>query len=139
MHSLGDPKTMQENPEYENVVLDVYDWLDSRIAAVAASGVVLEHIIADPGIGFGKTFAHNLELIAGLAMFHGLGVPIMLGASRKGFIGSVTGEKVAARRQTGSATAALLGAMSGVQFVRVHDVPETRHALSVWQASTGQF
>jgi len=138
MHAQGDPKTMQQSPEYDNVVLDVYDWLDRRIEAVAAAGVVREHIVADPGIGFGKTFAHNLELMAGLAMFHGLGVPIMLGASRKGFIGSVTGEKVAGRRQTGSATAALLGAMSGAQFVRVHDVPETRHALSVWRATTGQ-
>ncbi len=138
MHAQGDPKTMQQNPVYDNVVLEVYDWLASRIAAVAAAGVEREHIIADPGIGFGKTFAHNLEIMAGLAMFHGLGVPVMLGASRKGFIGAVTGEKIAARRQTGSATAALLGAMSGVQFLRVHDVAETRHALSMWKASTGQ-
>lgn len=138
MHAQGDPKTMQRNPEYDNVVLEVYDWLDNRIKTVAAAGVGRDRIIADPGIGFGKTFAHNLELMAGLAMFHGLGVPVMLGASRKGFIGSVTGEKVAAKRQTGSATAALLGAMSGAQIVRVHDVPATRHALSVWQASTGQ-
>ena len=138
MHAQGDPKTMQQNPEYEDVLLDVYDWLDARIETVSAAGVTRDGIIADPGIGFGKTFAHNLELIDGLAMFHGLGVPVMLGASRKGFIGAVTGEKVAARRQTGSATAALLGAMSGAQFVRVHDVPETRHALQVWQASTGQ-
>ena len=138
MHAQGDPKTMQHNPEYDNVVLDVYDWLHKRIEAVVASGISRDLIIADPGIGFGKTFAHNLELMAGLALFHGLGVPVMLGASRKGFIGSVTGEKVAANRQAGSATAALLGAMSGMQFVRVHDVPATRHALSVWQATTAQ-
>lgn len=136
MHAQGDPKTMQQNPEYDNVVLDVFDWLEKRVETVAASGISRDLIVADPGIGFGKTFAHNLELIAGLTMFHGLAVPVMLGASRKGFIGSVTGEKVAANRQTGSATAALLGAMSGVQFVRVHDVPATRHALSVWQATT---
>ncbi len=138
MHAQGDPKTMQQNPEYDNVVLDVYDWLESRVEAVAAAGIERERIVADPGIGFGKTFAHNLEIMAGLTLFHGLGVPVMLGASRKGFIGAVTGEKVAARRQAGSATAALLGAMSGAQFVRVHDVPETRHALSVWRAATGQ-
>ena len=138
MHAQGDPKTMQHNPEYDNVVLDVYDWLDRRIETVAASGISRDLIIADPGIGFGKTFAHNLQLMAGLALFHGLGVPIMLGASRKGFIGSVTGEKVAANRQTGSAAAALLGAMSGMQFVRVHDVPATRHALSIWQATTAR-
>ena len=138
MHAQGDPKTMQQKPEYDNVVLDVYDWLDQRVEAVVASGIARERIVADPGIGFGKTFAHNLQLMAGLALFHGLGVPVMLGASRKGFIGSVTGEKVAANRQTGSATAALLGAMSGMQFVRVHDVPATRHALSMWQATTTQ-
>ena len=136
MHAQGDPKTRQHNPSYDNVVLDVYDWLEQRIATVAASGVPRDRIVADPGIGFGKTFAHNLELIAGLSLFHGLGVPVMLGASRKGFIGSVTGEKVAANRQTGSAAVALLGAMSGVQFVRVHDVAATRHALSMWQATT---
>ena len=138
MHAQGDPKTMQKNPEYDNVVLDVYDWLHRRIEAVVSAGIARSNIIADPGIGFGKTFAHNLELMAGWALFHGLGVPVMLGASRKGFIGSVTGEKIAANRQTGSAAAALLGAMSGTQFVRVHDVPATRHALSIWQASTGQ-
>ncbi len=138
MHAQGDPKTMQQNPEYNNVVLDVYDWLRRRIDAVAGAGIPRHLIVADPGIGFGKTFDHNLELLAGLTLFHGLGVPVMLGASRKGFIGSVTGEKVAARRQTGSAAAALLGAMSGVQFVRVHDVPATRHALSMWQATTAQ-
>ncbi len=138
MHAQGDPKTMQHNPEYDNVVLDVYDWLEQRIDTVAASGISRNLIVADPGIGFGKTFDHNLELLAGLTLFHGLGVPVMLGASRKGFIGSVTGEKVAANRQTGSAAAALLGAMSGMQFVRVHDVPATRHALSMWQATTAQ-
>ncbi len=138
MHAQGDPKTMQQSPRIRQCVLDVYDWLETRVETVAASGISRDLVIADPGIGFGKTFAHNLELMAGLALFHGLGVPVMLGASRKGFIGSVTGEKVAANRQTGSAAAALLGAMSGMQFVRVHDVPATRHALSVWQATTAQ-
>ncbi len=138
MHAQGDPKTMQQSPQYDSVVLDVYDWLEKRVEAVAASGISRNLIVADPGIGFGKSFAHNLELMAGLTLFHGLGVPVMLGASRKGFIGSVTGEKVAANRQAGSAAAALLGAMSGIQFVRVHDVPATRHALSMWRATNAQ-
>jgi dihydropteroate synthase len=138
MHAQGDPKTMQQSPQYDSVVLDVYDWLEKRVETVAASGISRNLIVADPGIGFGKTFAHNLELMAGLTLFHGLGVPVMLGASRKGFIGSVTGEKVAANRQAGSAAAALLGAMSGIQFVRVHDVPATRHALSMWRATNAQ-
>ncbi len=138
MHAQGDPKTMQQNPHYDNVLVDVYDWLEARIEAVVAAGIPREHIVADPGIGFGKTFDHNLALMAGLSLFHGLGVAVMLGVSRKGFIGSVTGEKVAANRQAGSAAAALVGAMAGVQFVRVHDVRETGHALKMWQAVTSQ-
>ncbi len=138
MHAQGDPKTMQNNPAYDNVLLDVYDWLEQRIADVVAAGIPADSVVADPGIGFGKTYSHNLELIAGLALFHGLGVPVMLGASRKGFIGAVTGEKVAANRQTGSAAVALLGVRAGMQFVRVHDVRETAHALSIWQAAVPQ-
>ena len=138
MHAQGDPKTMQQNPHYDNVLVDVYSWLEARIAAVVAAGIPRERIVADPGIGFGKTYDHNLELMAGLSLFHGLGVAVMLGASRKGFIGSVTGEKVAANRQVGSAAAALVGATAGVQFVRVHDVRETGHALKMWQAVTSQ-
>jgi dihydropteroate synthase len=134
MHAQGDPKTMQQNPAYDDVLLDVYDWLSSRIEAVVEAGIARKMIIADPGIGFGKTFDHNLELMAGLSLFHGLGVPVLLGASRKGFIGAVTGEKVAGNRQIGSATTAVLGAMAGAQIVRVHDVRETAHALKMWQA-----
>jgi dihydropteroate synthase len=137
MHAQGDPKTMQDDPRYDNVLLDVYDWLAARVDEVAAAGIARSQIIADPGIGFGKTFQHNLQLMQGLSLFHGLGVPVLLGASRKGFIGAVTGEKVAARRQTGSAAAALHGIMCGVQIVRVHDVRETVHATSLWRAATG--
>jgi dihydropteroate synthase len=137
MHAQGDPKTMQDDPRYDNVLLDVYDWLAARVDEVAAAGIARSQIIADPGIGFGKTFQHNLQLMQGLSLFHGLGVPVLLGASRKGFIGAVTGEEVAARRQTGSAAAALHGIMCGVQIVRVHDVRETVHATSLWRAATG--
>jgi dihydropteroate synthase len=97
-------------------------------------------MIADPGIGFGKTVEHNLELLGALTLFHGLGVPLVVGASRKGFIGKLTGEAVAARRVAGSLGAAVAIVMQGVQMVRVHDVAETRQALAVWQAAmaTGQ-
>lgn len=137
MHAQGDPKTMQNNPTYDNVLLDVYDWLAGRVEAVAAAGVPRSSIIVDPGIGFGKSFHHNLELMQGLALFHGIGVPVLLGASRKGFIGAVTGEKVAGRRQAGSAAAALHGVMAGVQIVRVHDVRETDHTIRLWRAASG--
>ena len=136
MHAQGDPKTMQQNPTYDNVLTEVYDWLDSRIAEVEAAGIPRSRIIADPGIGFGKSFAHNLQLMQALSLFHGLGVALMLGASRKGFIGAVTGEKVAGKRQAGSAAAALHGVMAGFQIVRVHDVRETVHAVRLWRAAT---
>jgi dihydropteroate synthase len=137
MHAQGDPKTMQDDPRYDNVLLDVYDWLEARVDEVVEAGISRSQIVADPGIGFGKTFQHNLDLLQGMSLFHGLGIPVLLGASRKGFIGAVTGEKVAARRQAGSAAAALHGIMSGVQIVRVHDVRETVHAAGLWRAAAG--
>ncbi len=137
MHAQGDPKTMQNNPQYDNVLLDVYDWLDARVNAVEAAGVPRRSIIVDPGIGFGKSFQHNLDLLQGMALLHGIGVPVLLGASRKGFIGAVTGEKVAGRRQAGSAAAALHGVMAGVQIVRVHDVRESVHTIRLWRAAAG--
>jgi dihydropteroate synthase len=134
MHAQGDPRTMQTAPRYDECLLDVYDWLAERIDACTAAGIDRARLIVDPGIGFGKTLDHNLELLAGLSVFHGLGVPVLLGASRKGFIGALTGVKVAADRVAGSIAAALHGAGQGVQILRVHDVAETRQALSVWEA-----
>ena len=95
MHAQGDPKTMQLSPHYEDVALDVYDWLEARIEACVAAGIARERIIADPGIGFGKSFRHNLDLLRQFTLFHGLGVPLLMGLSRKGFIGALTGEKLA--------------------------------------------
>jgi len=134
MHAQGDPHTMQKAPRYDDCLLDVYDWLAARIDACVAAGIDRGRMIVDPGIGFGKTLAHNLELLAGLSIFHGLGVPILLGASRKSFIGALTGEKVASARVAGSLAAALQGVAQGVQILRVHDVAETRQALTVWEA-----
>jgi dihydropteroate synthase len=134
MHSQGDPTVMQVAPRYDDVVLDVFDALAGRIATCEAAGLERARLIADPGIGFGKTVEHNLELLGGLTLFHGLGVPLLVGASRKGFIGKLTGEAVAARRIAGSLGAAVAIVMQGVQMVRVHDVAETRQALTVWQA-----
>ena len=134
MHAQGDPRTMQAAPKYDDCLLDVYDWLAARIDACTAAGIDRTRLIVDPGIGFGKTIDHNLELLAGLSLFHGLGVPVLLGASRKSFIGALTGIKIASERVAGSIAAALQGAAQGVQILRVHDVAETRQALAVWEA-----
>ena len=136
MHAQGDPRTMQDSPHYADVVLDVYDWLGARIDACERAGIPRSRLIVDPGIGFGKTLAHNLALLGASSIFHGLGCPILLGASRKSFIGELTGADVA-DRLPGSIAAALLGARQGVQILRVHDVAATRQALAVWEGARG--
>jgi dihydropteroate synthase len=136
MHALGDPRTMQDKPTYDDVVLDVYDFLGARIAACERAGIPRARLIVDPGIGFGKNLAHNLALLGSLSIFHGLGCGVMLGASRKSFIGHLTGAGEN-DRLPGSLAAALLGAAQGVQLLRVHDVAATRQALAVWQGSLG--
>jgi dihydropteroate synthase len=134
MHHRGPPETMQDAPAYDRPVLfAVYDWLAERIAAAETAGIARERIIVDPGIGFGKTVQHNLQLLNGLALLHGLGCPVMLGASRKRMIGALAGEAPADRRLPGSLALALKGADQGVQLLRVHDVPETVQALRVWR------
>ena len=134
MHAQGDPRTMQDNPIYEDVVLDVFDFLEARVEAAARAGIAREHLLVDPGIGFGKTVEHNLALMSGLSVLHGLGVPILLGASRKRFIGTLTGVEVAAERVPGSVGAALAAVAQGAQIVRVHDVAATKAAMAVFQA-----
>lgn len=129
MHARGDPITMQDDPRYDNVLLDVYDFLAARVAAVEAAGLSRSQIVVDPGIGFGKTVAHNLALIRGLSLFHGLGCAVLLGASRKRFIGTLAGVAQADRRGPGSIAVALAAVAQGVQFLRVHDAAETRQAL----------
>jgi dihydropteroate synthase len=131
MHAKGDPKTMQVRPEYDDVALDVFDALKARIDACIAAGIEASRIAVDPGIGFGKTFRHNLDLLHQLALFHGLGVPLMIGLSRKAFIGSLTMERNAGRRVHGSTGGAVQAALSGAQILRVHDVAATRQALAV--------
>ncbi len=137
MHAQGTPETMQSDPSYDNVLLDIYDWLEARIEAAVAAGIARSNIIVDPGIGFGKTMRQNLALLRGVALFHGLGCPLMLGTSRKRFVGTLSGEDEAARRMPGSVGTALAGVAKGVQITRIHDVRETRQALALWQAATG--
>jgi dihydropteroate synthase len=135
MHAQGEPKTMQLNPRYDDVLLDVYDGLAASVAKAEAAGIHRRNICVDPGIGFGKSFKQNLELMAGLSLFHGLGVPVLVGLSRKGFIGAVTGEKTAADRVNGSVGGALQAAQQGAHILRVHDVKATAHSLKMFTAS----
>lgn len=134
MHAQGVPTTMQDNPLYGDVLLDVYDALATRLARAEALGIDRARIVLDPGIGFGKTQAHNLALLRGLSLFHGLGCPILLGTSRKRFIGSIGRALAPQDRAPGSIATALAGVAQGVQIIRVHDVVETRQALRLWQS-----
>lgn len=133
MHHQGDPESMQQNPSYANVLLDIYDWLEARIEACVAGGIARDTIIIDPGIGFGKTLRHNLELLNGLSIFHGLGCPLLLGASRKRFIGALSREDPVEQRLPGSLAVAVMALSQGVQLLRVHDVIETVQAVRVWR------
>lgn len=131
MHAQGEPKTMQDNPRYGDVVDEVVADLARRIADCEAAGIDRSRIIVDPGIGFGKTLAHNLALIANLGRLSALGAPILLGASRKRFIAALDRQGPAGVRLGGSIAAALAGAAQGAAIIRVHDVSATRQALSV--------
>lgn len=134
MHMQGDPSTMQDDPQYDDVLLDVYDFLAGQVAKLEQLGLTRDRIVVDPGIGFGKTLDHNLTLLRHLSLFHGLGCPVLLGVSRKGFIGQIGQEPRKDARGPGSIAVALSGISQGAQIVRVHDVVETAQALRLWAA-----
>ncbi len=138
MHHQGDPASMQDSPRYEDVLVQVYLWLEARIAAAEAAGIARANILVDPGFGFGKSVSHNLELMNGLAMLHGLGCPVVLGASRKRTIGALSNEATADQRLGGSLAFALKAVEQGAQLLRVHDVFETVQALRVWRGLRDQ-
>jgi len=131
MHAGGTPEVMQDSPEYDDVVLDVFAMLEGRIQAAEANGIARSRIIVDPGIGFGKTRAHNIALIQNLAAFHGLGCPVMLGASRKSFMKDLPGGAVPENRVPGTISATLWGMAQGIQFHRVHDVAAVKQAMTL--------
>lgn len=135
MHAIGDPATMNDNPVYEDVVLDVFDFLERRIHACEAAGISRSKLIVDPGIGFAKHLHHNVAVLSAMSLYHALGVPVLLGASRKKLIGELCNVKVPVERVPGSIAAALSSIAQGVQIVRVHDVAETRQAVAVWMAA----
>lgn len=136
MHAQGAPKTMQDAPSYEDVLLDVYDYLEARIQMAEAAGIPRARIMIDPGIGFGKRPEHNLLLLQNISLFHALGCVILLGASRKKFIGDITGTASAKDRTFGSVAVAILAVTQGVQMMRVHDIKPTKQAISMQMAIT---
>jgi dihydropteroate synthase len=136
MHMRGNPRTMQIDPRYDDVVTEVYDFLARRVDACEAIGIKRERIAIDPGIGFGKTHEHNLALLRGLDRFEALGQVILIGVSRKGFLGVLTGRD-RSHRATASAVCSLAAANRGARVVRVHDVGAMADAINVWQAVHG--
>ena len=138
MHHRGAPEVMQDDPRYDDVIVEVYLWLEERISAALDAGVARENILVDPGFGFGKNVGHNLELMNGLALFHSLGCPLVIGASRKRTIGALSGEAPVERRLAGSIAFAMKAAEQGAQLIRVHDVFETVQALKVWRGLRDQ-
>jgi dihydropteroate synthase len=132
MHKQGEPQSMQQNPQYVDVVAEVRDYLIGRVAIAEKAGIACQRLIIDPGFGFGKTFEHNLELLRGLRAL-ALGVPLLVGLSRKGMLGQITGREVG-ERVYASIAVALIAVQKGAHIVRVHDVAATRDALKVWSA-----
>ena len=138
LHSDADPRNMQDAPTYDDVVAEVIAYLQGRIGACEAAGIPHDRLIADPGIGFAKTPDHNVKLLTALDKFQDLNVPILLGVSRKSFIGHFSNGEAADHRLPGSLAAALWGATHGAKILRVHDVSETAQAMAIWRAASGE-
>ncbi len=134
MHMLGEPRSMQDAPRYDDVVGEVHRFLAERIFAAEMAGIAKKRIVADPGFGFGKTTQHNLQLLAQLERFTELGVPVLAGLSRKRTIGELTGRDAPADRVHGSVAAHVVAAQRGAKLLRVHDVAATVDALKLWNA-----
>ncbi len=134
MHARGVPKTMMSEASYGDVLLDVYDYLEEKLTEAETAGISRDRVILDPGIGFAKDLAQNLTLLNRISLFHSLGCTLLLGASRKRFIGTISGEEDAQARAPGSIAVALAAISQGVQIVRVHDISETRQAMKLQMA-----
>ena len=137
MHMQGEPRTMQKDPQYRDAPLDIYDYFSARLDACAQAGIARERIVLDPGIGFGKNDRHNIALLDDLALLHGLGCGLLLGVSRKSFIGRLSRGEDADHRLPGTIAATLAGLDRGAQIHRVHDVAEAAQALAIWRAIAG--
>ncbi len=134
MHMQGEPGTMQKNPQYGDAAVEVFDYLKQRVAESGAAGIETSRIAVDPGIGFGKTVAHNLDILNRLDLYRNLGPPVLIGVSRKSFIGKLSRDEPPKDRVPGSIAAQLAAFSQGVRLFRVHDVAETRQSLDIWQA-----
>ncbi len=132
MHKQGDPQNMQDDPHYDHALLDVYDALQQRVTFCQNAGISRDRMIIDPGVGFGKTLIHNAEILSGLSLFHGLGCGLLVGVSRKRFVAGLSRGEAPKARLPGSLAAGLGAVRQGVHILRVHDVAQTRQALSVW-------
>ena len=133
-HMKGNPKTMQKNPIYKNVLLDIYDFFETKLKKIKLNGIKHENIILDPGIGFGKNLKHNITLMSKISIFHSLGFPIMLGVSRKRYIKDLSGNNDSKERLGGTISSSLYAMMQGVQILRVHDVNEVNQSLKVFKS-----
>ena len=130
----GKPSTMQKKPKYSNVVLDIYDFFEKKIAYVRSKGIKHNNIILDPGIGFGKNLKHNITLLRNISIFHSLGFPVMIGTSRKRFIKAISGVNDSKERLGGTISSGLFAIMQGVQILRVHDVNEVNQSIKVFKS-----
>ena len=133
-HIQGEPETMQKNPKYNNVVLDIYDFFEKKIKFIRSNGIKHNNIILDPGIGFGKNLKHNITLLRNISIFHSLGFPVMLGTSRKRFIKDLSGANDSKERLGGTISSSLFAIMQGVQILRVHDVNELKQSIKVFNS-----
>ena len=133
-HMQGEPSTMQKNPKYKNVLLDIYDFFEEKLKYLRSEGIIHNNIILDPGIGFGKKLKHNITLLRNISIFHSLGFPVMLGTSRKRFIKDLSGVNDSKQRLGGTIASSLIAIMQGVQILRVHDVNEVKQSIKVFKS-----
>ena len=133
-HMQGTPMNMQKNPRYKNIILDIYDFFESKIKKIRSAGISHNNIILDPGIGFGKNLKHNITLIKNISIFHSLGFPVMLGVSRKRFIKDLSGNNDSKERLGGTISSSLYSMMQGVQILRIHDVNEVSQSIKVFKS-----
>ena len=131
-HMQGTPKTMQKNPKYDNVLLDIYDYFEKKLKLIRENKIKHNNIILDPGIGFGKNLKHNITLISQISIFHSLGYPIMLGLSKKRFIKDLSGDNDSKERIGGTVSSCLYSILQGVQILRIHNINEAKQALKVF-------
>ena len=132
-HMKGNTETMQKNPNYNNILLDIYDYFEDKLRLIKKSGIKHNHIILDPGIGFGKNMKHNITLINNVSIFHSLGLPVMLGTSRKRFIKDISGNNDSKERIGGTVSSSIFSILQGVQILRVHDVNEVNQGIKVFK------